>query len=156
MKAPIMYHVVLYEKGVDYLANPKKLNIYKLLGDTLSVEDWNELKVRNIFINVVFSPGVVSPVEKELPRDSQLINIDYNFLIKIPERERVAIILHEIGHAMNPLIKQKEGEFIADDYAIDRGFGEDLKNSLERCIIDYPLEFNKPITTERINRINAL
>tara|TARA_R110002074_G_scaffold297889_3_gene469475 strand:+ start:96 stop:575 length:480 start_codon:yes stop_codon:yes gene_type:complete len=154
MKAKIMEELLINWKSIDYLNNVKHLNIYSLLGNVLSLDDWNQLQQQKIYFNVVFSPGVVSPIEKEISVGSQIINIEYNLLMQLSQKQRVAIVLHEIGHALNPIIKGQEGEFVADDYAIDRGYGEEIRESLNYLIDKLPKEFDKPINHNRIDRIN--
>lgn len=153
MKGEIMLSRMLNFKCVDYA---QRLQIYAEIGHALTLEDWQLLQQSNIFFNIVFSPGVTSPVEINIPINSQLITLDYNSLIRFEPRQRVAILLHEIGHALNPQLTGKEAEFIADDYAIERGFGEDIVSSLNFGIANFPLEFDKPITHERIQRIQNI
>jgi hypothetical protein len=150
MKGAIMESLFINEKSIDYAI--RKLEIYAPLGHALSSEDWNNLKLNNVFFNIIYSPGVSSPIEKNIPSGSKLISLDVNTLILFPIRQRVAITLHEIGHSLSPNLTGRDGEFIADDYAIDRGFREDLVSSLNYGIVNFPLEFDKPITHERIQR----
>ena len=69
--------------------------------------------------------------------------------------ERIAILLHELGHAINPGIDSRSSEFNADDFVIERGFGNSLNESLQRNIVDNPIEFDKEITKQRIERIRG-
>jgi hypothetical protein len=153
MRAQILHSRMLNYKSIDYA---QRLNIYSEIGHILSVEDWQLLQERNIYFNIVFSPGVVTPAEVDIPNGSQLINLDSNTLFKFEQRQRIAIFLHEIGHALNPNLTGREGEFIADDYAIARGYGQDIIESLNFGIEHYSLEFDKPITHERIQRITEI
>lgn len=150
MKGEIMHSRMANYKSIDYA---QRLNIYAETGHALSLEDWQLLQDRNVYFNLIFSPGVTSPIEITIQARSQLISLDYNTLINFQPRERVAIVLHEIGHALNPQLTGREAEFVADDYAIDRGFAEDIVSALNYGIVNFPLEFNRPITHERIQRI---
>lgn len=153
MKAQIMHSRMVNFKSIHYA---QQLNIYAETGHALSLEDWQLLQQQNVYINIIFSPGVTSPIEITIPIGSQLISLDYNTLNIFQPRERLSIVLHEIGHALNPQLTGSEAEFIADDYAIDRGFREDLISSLNYCITNFPLEFDKPITHERIQRAQKI
>jgi len=153
MIGEILYSRMVNEKCVDYA---QRLNVYTEIGHALTLEDWRLLKQKNVYFNITFSPGVTSPIEIDIPRGSQLITLDFNTLTNYEPRQRVAILLHEIGHALAPGLVRQEGEFNADDYAIGRGYAEDLLNSLNFAIENYPNEFDKPITRERIQRIQNL
>ena len=150
MKGEIMHSRMVNFKSIDYA---KRLNIYAETGHALTLEDWQLLQARNIFFNIIFSAGVTSPVEITIPSGSQLISLDYNSLMKWVPRQRVAIVLHEIGHSLNPTLMGEDGEFAADQYAVDRGYGEDIIASLNFGIENFPLEFDKLITRDRIQRI---
>ncbi len=126
------------------------LKLKGLFGHTLSIEDMEELVKNNVFINIMFSPGSNSFIKHSMPIDSALINLDYNSLKNIPREHSMAILLHEIGHAMSP---GDPSEFIADNYAVERGYGNHIVKSLEENIISNPKEFDKPITHERIKKI---
>lgn len=154
MKGAIMESLFINEKSIDYAI--RKLQIYAPLGHALSEDDWKSLSLNNIFFNVIFSPGVNSPVERNIPSGSKLISLDVNTLIRLPVRQRIAIALHEIGHALNPNLSGRDGEFTADDYAIDRLYGQDIRESLLYLRETNPDEFDKPITTERIERIERI
>lgn len=150
MKAQMLHSRMLNFKSIDYA---QRLKIYAEIGHVLSLEDWQLLQERNIYFNIVFSPGVVTPIEINIPIDSQLINLESNTLFKYEERQRLAIFLHEIGHALSPTLTGIEAEFTADDYAINRGYGLDIVAALNFGIANFPLEFDKPVTHERIQRI---
>jgi hypothetical protein len=67
--------------------------------------------------------------------------------------EGTAIILHEIGHALNPELKNMEGEYTADNYACDRGFSQHIISSLEKGKMIRPSEFSTQSTELRIERL---
>lgn len=133
---------------------PNYLDVLGLIGNSLSIENLQELIDNNVFISIMFSPGTHIKIKHDLPADSGLIVIDYNNLKDLPRNQIVAIIYHEIGHALTPDLKGEESEFAADDYAISKGFGNALRQSLMDNIANSPIEFDKAITHKRIDRIN--
>jgi hypothetical protein len=69
------------------------------------------------------------------------------------EGERLAILLHEYGHAFNPEIKGDEGEFVADEFVVSHDYGIALRSSLERNIKENPEEFDTPVNHQRVQRL---
>jgi len=160
-KAEIMNNHLLTDTTVVALQNqdPKflkiePLRIYKELILALKDEDFLGIETNNIFLSAFFGPANNSNIKVSLPPNSKIITFDYNKLLECEKEERIAIILHEFGHAFNPTKKNEEGEFAADDFAIERGYGKAIKTSLEKNIIENSLNFDKEITRKRIARIN--
>ncbi len=135
------------------IAEMQKINSYAELIQSLKVEDFIEIDKMNIYFNCFFSPGSMTEMRYNIPLKSKLINIDINSLKRLNPKERIAILLHEIGHAINPGTDVQSSEFNADDFAIARGYGQTLKESLTRNITENPEEFDKEITRLRIARI---
>jgi hypothetical protein len=76
----------------------------------------------------------------------------------IRQPEFKALLLHEIGHVVNPPknynpADTSESEFYADDYVRHCGFAEDLANCLEVLMRLDPDGFDFELTMMRINRI---
>ena len=111
------------------------------------------MEENNIYFNPLFSPASQSDLNINLYKGAKIITIDINSLKHITSGESVAIILHEIGHALNPFEKGEKGEFVADDYAVDRNYKDALLKSLVSCKKLWPDEFDKKITEKRINRL---
>lgn len=149
-KAELFHNQMLNQFGIYKLA---KLNIYKKLIQALTEADINMLKENKIFFNPIFSPASQSDLNIDLERGSKIITIDINTFKKFTSEEGVAIILHEIGHAINSDKKNEVGEFAADDYAIERNYGNSIINSLERGKKIMPDEFICETTEKRILRI---
>jgi hypothetical protein len=149
-KAEFFHNQMLNQFGIYKLA---KLNIYKELIQALTEADINMLKENKIFFNPIFSPASQSDLNIDLERGSKIITIDINTLKFFTSEEGVAIILHEIGHAVNSDKKNEAGEFAADDYAIERNYGNSIINSLERGKKIMPDEFICETTEKRISRI---
>jgi len=66
-----------------------------------------------------------------------------------------AVLLHEIGHTLNPAPagRNAEKEHYADDYARHCGYGEFLRRNLERCLRGHVAGFEPDATNERIHRM---
>lgn len=136
------------------IAEMQKINCYAELIQSLKDEDFKEIDKKNIYFNCFFSPGSMTDMRYSIPIKSKLINIDINSLKRFKPKERIAILLHELGHAINPGTDSQSSEFNADDFAIARGYGQPLKESLSRNITENPGEFDKEITRLRIARIS--
>jgi hypothetical protein len=149
-KAEAIHTRMLNQFGISELI---KLNVYKDLALALNEKDYAELEENNIYINPLFSPASQSNLDIDLPKGAKIITLDINSLKYLSSGESVAIILHEIGHAINHFEKGENGEFIADDYAVARSYKEALLKSLFSCKKLWPEEFEKKITEKRINRL---
>ena len=159
IKAKIFFEHLLTNDTYNFLCDKpnvrtqEPLGIYSDLINCLNDIDFEEIKKNNIFLNIIFSPASNSIIKVNIPVCAKIITFDYNFLSRIPKNERIAILLHEYGHAFNPKLMGYEGEFKADDFAITHEYGNALRNSLQRSIKEFPYEFDKPVTYQRIERI---
>jgi Zn-dependent protease with chaperone function len=149
-KAKLMHGQMLNQYGISELSN---LDIYRKLVLALTESDLETLKENKIFFNPLFSPASQSDLSIDLERGSKIITVDINSLKLFTSDESVAIILHEIGHALNPELKGEDGEFAADDYAVAHNYRESLISALERGKSIRPSEFSKLITEKRIKRL---
>lgn len=140
------------ETGTDKLTD---LGIFKTLVLSLREEDIQQLIDGHIFFNPIWSPASVSNLNRHLPVPAKIITIDINAMAEFSVEEGVAVILHEIGHATNPDKKGMDGEFIADDYATCRGFGDFIVSSLEQNREKFPQHYDNDSTTQRILRIRG-
>jgi len=161
-KALIMSNHLLTDMTVVALQNQnpqfikiEPLRIYKEIILCLKDEDFLGIAENNIYLSAFFSPATNAIIKVNLPVNSKIVTFDYNHLLKCSHEERIAIILHEYGHAFNPTKKNAEGEFAADDFAIERGYGKAIKESLMKNIKENPKEFDKDITHQRIARITV-
>lgn len=132
-----------------------ELGIFKAFVLSLSKDDVQQLVDGHIFFNPIWSPASVSNLNRSLPVPAKIITIDINAMAQFSVEEGVAVILHEIGHAINPDIKGMDGEFIADDYAASRGFGDFIVSSLEQNREKFPQHYDNDSTTQRITRIRG-
>jgi hypothetical protein len=66
-----------------------------------------------------------------------------------------AVLLHEVGHTLNPAPagRNTEEEYYADDYARHCGFGGPLRRNLEGCLRNHLVGFERDGVKERICRI---
>lgn len=149
-KAEAIHHRMLNQFGISKLI---ELQVFKPLGESLSETDYKILEENNIYINPLFSPASQSDLNINLYKGAKIITIDINSISQLSAEESIAILLHEIGHALNPFKKGENGEFAADDYAVGRNYKEALLKSLHSCKELWPSEFNKEITEKRIQRL---
>ena len=149
-KAEAIHHRMLNQFGISKLI---ELQVYKPLAESLSETDYQDLEDNNIYFNPLFSPASQCDININLNKGAKIITIDINSISQLSAEESIAIILHEVGHSLHPSEKGKNGEFIADDYAKNRGYQTSLVSSLIRCKELWPKEFTKNITEERIARL---
>lgn len=152
-KIELLNNCFLSETGKHELV---KLGVFKDLVISLTKEDIEVIITNQILFSPIFSPACQTTIKRMIPECSKIISIDINTMKQFTSQESVAIILHEIGHAMNPEKKGEEGEFIADDYAKDRNFSIHIISSLEKGKKLWKEEFDKPITAKRIERLKEI
>lgn len=149
-KAEKMASRMLNQVGISELA---RLGIYKKLILSLSIDDFNALETNKIYFNPIFSPASQNKLSFGLEKGSNIITIDLNTVKLFSSEEGAAIVLHEIGHALNPDKKNIEGEYAADNYACERGFSQYIISSLEKGKLIRPAEFSTKSTELRLERI---
>ncbi len=150
LKLDIIKKQMINEYSFTQLA---KKGIMKLLIDSLSIEDCNLIQANAVYFFVSLSPASQLKVRVLVPIDSNLIFIDGNCFDEFSEFELTSILLHEIGHSLNPDLKSEKGEFNADDYAVKRGYKKSIISSLLKCIEKWPRQFDKKIHHSRILRL---
>ena len=142
---------MLNEYGLNQLAS---FGIYKKLFLLLSINDITTLVENRIYFNPIFSPASQSKLKLDLERGANIITIDLNTIKLFSSDEGTAIILHEIGHALNPELRNMEGEYAADNYASETGFSQHIISTLEKEKLIRPAEFSTQSTELRIERLN--
>jgi hypothetical protein len=159
----------------------------------LSPSSW---KLPNLEMTRMTSIQLKLEVIHDLPRKNWPACVDLNDRrVKIAQdflnlrsftrEEKLATIVHEIGHIVNPEpadrldgskaeaervasylddLKRQEnpqtapagiGEFFADDYARHCGLTNPLRAALQRLRTDYPDFFNTQATCDRLSRIDS-
>lgn len=119
----------------DYLSNhppQDESTSYKLLKDSLSDSDIDELIDEKIVFIILVSPASQDILIRDLPKGSKIICFDKNALSSFDPHQITAMLLHEIGHALSPHPKKLDGELNADAYAEKRGFGEAMLSGLRQ------------------------
>ena len=91
--------------------------IFKKSVQSLSTSDITSLVENRIYSNPIFSSASQNQIRLHLEKDSNIITIDINSIKLFSSDEGTSIILHEIGHALSPELKNMEGEYNADNYA---------------------------------------
>lgn len=149
-KAKLLESMMLNQTGFVKLCN---LNVVRNLVLSLSLDDFNLFKDRNIYFYPIFSPASQSSLTINLPTGARIIGVDINVITLFSPEEGAAILLHEIGHALNPSLKGVDGEYAADDYAVCHGYKEHIISGLEKGKLVNPSAFDKETTDKRINRL---
>jgi len=112
-------------------------------------------------VTVVAPSSTASFRGNPFPADGrfQVLIIEWKFLFQLrAELEQLAaVLLHEIGHTLNPppIRNVTEAEHHADDYARYCSFGSALRQNLTRCLQSKMDGFDQTLTQERIRRIEA-
>jgi hypothetical protein len=136
------------------------LGLSKLLVSALSDTDVSEMIRHQIYFLLLYSPSSTANIAENIPPHSSIISIDVNTIRSWTPEERCAIVLHELGHILrnDPGLALNSNspftrEFLADNFAIEKGFGNAIVTGLRRGIQLNPGEFDKESTHERIRRI---
>lgn len=130
-----------------------EMNSYNLLFKALTEDDIISLNELNIKFAIITAPAAQFTIDIE-GSAVNIICFEKHMLSKFSKEEVVAIILHEIGHVINPNNSNKDlHEFQADDYAVDRGYGGYIKSSLEKGIDQNYEGFRQDINMRRIARL---
>lgn len=125
---------------------------YNLLIQALSDDDIISLEENNIRFGFVIAPA--SQITLNLESDIiNLICFEKHFFSHFTKEETVAIILHELGHVFNPGLEGDEKEFKADDYAVNRNYGNYVIGSLSKAMEKKLPGFNQEVNQRRINRL---
>lgn len=128
----------------------------KMLFDSLNEDDIERLlKLNTLFVRTVSPSSTIYINDINYEGPLTLINFDHRFISLLIPEERVAILLHEIGHVFNPEIKGIEGEYAADRFANSKGYGEYLISSLKRGVEQSWSGFKRSECESRINQIRS-
>lgn len=126
---------------------------YSLLLSSLSDDDIVNLQNANVKFSMIAAPAS----HIVLPEQSSKINLlcfEKHCLDLFDKNEVVAIVLHEIGHVLNPNLSDDKHEFSADDFASERGFKDFICSSLKKGIEMSLPGFRQGINQRRIERLN--
>jgi len=129
-------------------------NEYAMLFQALSDNDVQSLEDMNVFFCRSYAPSCVTELRNTPSVETmRLIIFEAEYLGKLRPEEVVAIILHEIGHVLNPHADLQQREFNAHDFAISKGFGKYLASSLAASIKSEPRMFDNNINRLRLQRV---
>ena len=130
-----------------------RCEIFDLL-DILTEDEIDTLNQLNvIFIRSCSPSSIVSLNNLDIQGKLTLINIEYNYYSQLLPDEFIAIILHEIGHAFNPETKGMEGEYIADNFAEQKGYAKWIVSSLEKGMKKQWIGFDVDKCQPRIDKL---
>jgi hypothetical protein len=144
----------------------------------LQVGQEESIKNAGVRLTIMYSPASVLKLQPNPLKDvdaARLIIVDVNAFDnpKLTREEKIATVLHEIGHVFHELALQKsmidalktgqyvaemnsatENENAADDYACQNGFGRHVASGLEKLAEIYPDKFGTKEVKARIKRMN--
>lgn len=136
-------------------SNSFKNEFQKNGSNELLYYELKEAEIENLIANGYKIIGFWPPssqLDFEIEAKSRLIIFDLTYFRRFNNRICTAILLHEIGHCFSSR-QGIEGEFDADDFAIQKGFRNDLLDAME-------IEFNSNPTgnfiEERAKRIKSM
>ncbi len=129
-------------------------NEYQMLFEALLEEDVDKLIENCVFFARSYSPSSIVEMYN-LPFSSKmnLILLDGNYHKIFLADEIVAILLHEIGHAFNSSLKDLDGEFVADKFVKEKGYGRWLISALEKGVKQNLNGFEKDTCDKRIFKL---
>lgn len=136
-----------------------------LLERILSDEEQDRIERHNIAITISASPSSMVSCKTNPLKDLQLLNLiflEIKFYREFKEnpQQLAAVLLHEMGHVLNPPPNDKNTpqyrEFYADDYVRYCNFAPPLIKNLEECLkkphLSSEIE-NIDLSKKRISRI---
>jgi len=141
----------------------------------LSPDHVEFIKQAGIRLTMMYSPAselTLRPNPLKDIAEANLIIFDADTLghEKLTKAERIATLLHEVGHVFHALTSKKtiaptdyvmamngenESENAADDFAYQLGYGKQIVSSLETLADIYPKTFGIPEVKKRIERIKV-
>jgi hypothetical protein len=114
-----------------------------------------------IELNVVFlaSPGPSAAIRLDNIHANgriTVVHFERNMILKLSTEEVIAIILHEIWHALNPDRRGIEAEYEADNFAFEKGYGRWIVKGLQNGLRNKWLGFDPKECGLRIQRLQEI
>lgn len=148
------YYTLFKQKSLFQILSSKQ--VHEQLVYALTEDEIDELLDLNLTFIRNFSPSSkIDLTSVQVDGIMTLINIEGVIIKKLLPEEITAILLHEIGHALNPEVSGIEGEFIADNFAAEKGYAKWIVNGLKKGLKNKWLGFNKDEIELRINNLTA-
>ena len=131
-----------------------RLEINTLLG-LLSDKEVNDLfEMNTVFIRCCSPASKMVLAELDHEAFLTLIMVDQDYYKEFFPHEFVAVLLHEIGHALNNQLKGMEGEYAADKFATDKGYGKWIITGLQKGLQKKWIGFEKNNCDLRVANIS--
>jgi hypothetical protein len=125
------YYTLFKQESLSQILYRKQ--VHELLINALTEEEIDRLIELNLSFIRNYSPSSkIDLTGVNVDGSMTLINIEGNLINNLVPDEIAAILLHEIGHAFNPGISGIEGEYLADNFAKEKGYGKWVISSLEK------------------------
>jgi len=130
---------------------------YDLFFGSLTIDDIERLLSQNTFFSYAYSPSSIIELANVKSCDKMnLIIFEGNYLTRFLPEEITAILLHEIGHAFNSSLKGLDGEFVADKFVKEKGYGRWIISALEKGVKQNLNGFDSDICNKRIIKLKEV
>ena len=127
------------------------LRVLPLIAQRLGAHDLERVLSSGIYFNVIALPAVEIDLKRSLNPGNKLITIEIISLKQFETEEAAAIILHEIGHALDDRGGDRNTrEITADSFVIEKGLGPALLASLQKAMRIWPDHINLGVFESRI------
>lgn len=143
----------LWQEGLGDILNLKSIDFQAF---RLTHEEISGLISSNAIL--ILSPGPSATIRLSNIKKGKLtlIHFERNILLKLHSDEIIAILLHEIWHALNPDRIGIEAEFDADNFAFQKGYGRWIIRGLQNGIRNKWLGFNPKECMLRIQKLQEM
>jgi hypothetical protein len=109
---------------------------------------YEDISGNHVYFLPVYPPAIQFNLKIELTNGAKIVAMDMQSLNSLTKRESIAVLLHELGHVINPSKDPFENEFNADEYALSRGYGVEIISSIPK-LPPLPGDANSDVINKR-------